>query len=305
MRHVVVGIEHDLQVLRREALEKPGELPCVLSTFLTLPRARGSRRCARRGDELRDRVVEHRRMSPASSCPANRSSRPRDFSFRSRSRRPTCRAGRELEAAREEVDVRAARLRRPGRRGCGSRRARRSRFPQPRAGIELGDAPGVVEALLEHRPPSCTVRRPKRPHVSSSAVPLAAAKSYVKIPSRGQAGVARARVGPSRANERSRATSSAGAGRSLEHDPAVVADLVERSSALGEVHRPRPGGESPAVTRACLEVNAAHERSERANLRGGVHAAHDDVREVEVAAECWRADAPASAWIPSAGSVPS
>ena len=77
----------------------------------------------------------------------------------------------------------------------------------------------------------------------------------------------------------------AGARRRLEHDPVVVADLVERPRALGEVDRPEARRAVADGHANVLEMDAPDERPERTNLGRGVHPARDDVGEVEVAAE--------------------
>ena len=81
------------------------------------------------------------------------------------------------------------------------------------------------------------------------------------------------------------------AGRHLERQPPVVADVAERPGALGEVDPSEP---RPRVARRhthVLDVHPPHELAESANLRRAVEAAPERVREVEVAPEGGRADA--------------
>jgi hypothetical protein len=94
-------------------------------------------------------------------------------------------------------------------------------------------------------------------------------------------------------------------GRRLERQPAVVADLGQRRPALGEVD----AAESrPAVVlprEEVLDMDAANQVAEVANLGRRVEPADDRVREVEVARECGEAMRSASACTPAAASVPS
>ena len=139
VRDVVVGIEHDLEVRRRKALEQPEELDRRPEDVLDrAPRARGSRRRARPRRRARRAT---RRAAPRLAAACSRASppsplaRPRPGLGRDDRR---AEARRQLEAAHEEVEVRAPRRVVRARRGSGTRRARRSRFPRRRARATIG-----------------------------------------------------------------------------------------------------------------------------------------------------------------------
>ncbi len=79
-------------------------------------------------------------------------------------------------------------------------------------------------------------------------------------------------------------------GRRLEHDPALVADLVERARRLVEVDAPEPGRAVADLHADVLQMDASDEVAEAAQLGRRVHRARHHVRGVEVAAERRRVD---------------
>ena len=81
------------------------------------------------------------------------------------------------------------------------------------------------------------------------------------------------------------------AGRRLERQPAVIADLVERAVALGEVDPPLSRAHVARRDTQLLHVDAANQLTERADLGRAVEAPPQRIREIEVAAEAGRAHA--------------
>ena len=79
--------------------------------------------------------------------------------------------------------------------------------------------------------------------------------------------------------------------RRLQHDPALVADLVQRPRRLGEVDAAEPRRAVADLRVDVLHVHPLDQVAEAAELGGGVHRARDDVGRVEVAAERRRVDA--------------
>ena len=132
--------------------------------------------------------------------------------------------------------------------------------------------------------PSWTASRPRRSKSATSRSHSPAAWSYEKAPNRGhrlvgvdgEDGAGKAQVARDDRGQR---------GRRLEREPAVVADLAEGA---GGLYEDDAASTWPNVTRAeehVLDVHAAHEGAERADLRRRVEAAPQRIGQIEVAAE--------------------
>ena len=165
-------------------------------------------------------------------------------------------------------------------------------------------APRVVEALLDEVAAELDGAEPEAPADRDHLVPVGglAREDAEARPRRRplEPRHDRAHEGEVAADELGRAR------RRLQHDPALVADLVERARRLGEVDAAEPGRAVADLHADVLHVHAPDEVAEAAQLGGGVHRARDDVGGVEVAAERRRVDARRrGARIASEASVPS
>ena len=278
---------------RRKAFEQTEELNRRPENVLDVRLEREDRRPrARRRRRARRATLRATRAPPVACSLASPPNRPRVTACRSRSPPPTSRrAARARGSARGSRDRRAW-LRRRARRGCDTPRARRSRFRRRRAARQATSTSSwLFETFVEQRPAELQRREPEALAGLDRALPFAAAELVRED----------AEPRPLRPREPRQHGSCegqvardelAGARRRLEHDPVVVADLVERSHALGEVDRPES---RRAIADGHANVLEWTRRMSGPSARisvARVHPARDHVGEVEVAAERSRCDAP-------------
>ena len=257
VRDVVVRVEHDLQVRRRKALEQPEELDRRPEDVLDVRLEREDRAArARRRRRARRATLRATPTPPVACSPASRPNRLRVTACRSRSRPPTCRrAAPARGSARGSRDPRAW-SRRRARRGCDTRRARRSRFRRRRAARRRLHASGRSRHSSSSGPPSCSAVSPKRPHVSIARSHSPRPNSYVKIAEPRPLAALRAAAATDRAKERSRADELARAraasrARSSRRSRSRRAPSRSRRSPPGRGRR-----QSPTVDAHVLEVDA-------------------------------------------------